>query len=301
MTNHCGLFFTPDHIQHARKHRAREPFKAAWSLLLSQQQTSPLAEALWNGLRWRFDENADAGDAAAVALQNGVGFDLSADTGESLAMMVSLAQSFELARDRFSPEAASIWLNHFQERLNTLNAVNDEWPHYATLWLALLNLCAGVVLESDEWVERGAAVYRQTIEDEVRPQGFLPKAVDGNDGGSLWRDLVSVEALVLMAEAAAHIGLDLWGYQSRGISVVTAGAYLVYYYYYPDKWRWDTGMDASAAGLFREHGAFFEILNRRAHPRDIGLMLNELRPMYSLTGGLTTLSHGELTRKGLFG
>jgi hypothetical protein len=301
MTNHCGLFFTPEHIERARKHRDREPFQTAWNLLLNQEHPAPLAAAQWNGLRWRFDDNQTAGDAAATALQNGVGFDLSADTWEALATMVALAQSFELAREFFSPEAASVWLNHFQERLHNLNTLEGDLPHYATLWLALLNLSAGIVLEADEWVERGAAVYRQTIDSAVRPEGYLPKAVEGNDGGSLWRDLVSVEALVLMAEAADHIGLDLWGYQSRGISVVTAGAYLQYYYYFPEKWRWDTGMETSAAALFREHGAFFEILNRRAHPRDIGLMLKELRPMYSLTGGLTTLSHGELTRKGLFG
>jgi hypothetical protein len=106
---------------------------------------------------------------------------------------------------------------------------------------------------------------------------------------------------VLMAEATSHIGIDLWGYSARGVSVVTAASYLLYYYYYPDQWRWDTIAEVEAKYLFEENGAFLEILNRRTRPKDLKLLLDELRPIYNLPGGQTTLTHGLPARKGLFG
>jgi hypothetical protein len=54
--------------------------------------------------------------------------------------------------------------------------------------------------------------------------------------------------------------------------------------------------------LYREHGAFLEMVNRRARPRTIQTLLDELRPCFNATGGgLTTLTHALPARRGLFG
>ena len=68
-------------------------------------------------------------------------------------------------------------------------------------------------------------------------------------------------ALVLMAEAAAHCGVNLWAYNFRGVSVKTAALYPIYYFYTPEKWSWDEGITLDEAqALFRHYGGFLEIL-----------------------------------------
>jgi hypothetical protein len=165
-----------------------------------------------------------------------------------------------------------------------------------------LNLAAGIVLEDAARLTAGSAIYRDIIDHEVRPEGYLSAAVNQSGGGSFWRQLMAVNGLVLMAEAASHIGLDLWGYTSRGISVITAASYAIYYYYYPDQWRWDTLSETDTSALFKAHGGWLEIINRHARPKDAKLLLDDLRPIHDLSGGgLTTLSHALPARRGLFG
>jgi hypothetical protein len=304
---HFGLFFTSEHVQNARKHRNAEPFRTAWDYL--QNNDSPpgtLARLQWNGLRYRFGEHVGAGEEAVISLQNGVRLDIESggELFEAFATTITLAQCFEMVRSHpaLSSEAQAIWLGRFSSQVELLNRTSGNLSLADRLWLGLLNVTAGIVLEVDQKFDAGADVYRRVIHDDVRPEGYLPRAVEGNDGGSLRRQLLSVAALVLMAEAAGHVGVDLWNYTSRGVSVLTAAAYLIYYYYYPDQWRWDTLTEAESTPVFKEHGAFLEMLNYHEHPKDIKLLLDNLRPFYSLsTGGLTTLSHGLAARRGLFG
>ena len=159
-----------------------------------------------------------------------------------------------------------------------------------------------MVLEDETRLAAGADIYRETISHDVRPEGYLPLIVEGEDGGSLYRQLRAVEALVLTAEAAAHVGLDLWGFNARGVSVITAAAYMTYYYYYPASWRWDAIAEPDAKALFKSHSAYVEMVNYHAVQKDLQLLLKELRPLYSPpAGGLTTLTHGSPPRRGLFG
>ncbi len=299
---HCGLFFMADQIEHAQQNRARPPFDKAWALL-AQEQADGLAQAQWDGLRWRFQADANAGERAAIELQRGASFEADG-FWQGLRDAITAAQTFEMVRDHptMSDDGRKLWINQFSASVNNLNQPAYELAHYEQLWLGVLNISAGVVLESDAWFARGVTVYEETIRDAIRPEGYLPLAVDAGDGRGFYRQLLSVGALVLMAEAAGHVGVDLWGYASRGVSVITAAAYLTYYYYYPDKWRWDTGVEADSESLFRTHGGFMEMLNRHAQPKDAKLMLDTLRPLYDPAGGgLTTLTHGVAPRRGLFG
>ncbi len=300
---HCGLYFTPDHIHDAQKYRDRAPLSEAWPLL--EPDAERLAALQRDALRWRFLDDHVAGERAARGLSDGFGMsanDDAADYREQLAETITLAQCFEMLRDYSTFSAQNEWLNHFASRVDDLNHPPYAMMHVERLWLGLLNLAAGVVLEDETRLEAGAEVYQQTIQNDVRPEGYIPLAVDGKDGGSFQRQMLSVKALVLMAEAASHVDLDLWGYTARGVSVTTASAYLIYYFYYPEQWRWDALEPDEAKALFRQEGGWLEILNRHARPKDLKLVLDELRPINDVTGGgLTTLTHAVPAKRGLFG
>ncbi len=301
---HCGLYFTDVHIRQARRHRAREPQKSAWDFLLEQEQTGAPAAIQWGGLRYRFDGDEAAGERAALALMEAEPPAEAAAPLEAMRAALVQAQNFEMLRDHpaSTPARRSRWMESFAEQVMAFDRAASSLSPLESLWSGTLHLAAGIVLEREDWFNQGVENCRRTIDEAVRPEGYLPQAVEGRDGGSLYRQILSTQALALSAEMAAHAGFDLWAYAARGVSVKTACAYLLYYYYYPEKWRWDDGMEAEAPRWFRQHAGFWEMLNHRAPLKNASLMLDELRPVYDPAGGgLTTLSHGSAARRGLFG
>jgi hypothetical protein len=304
---HCGLYFSKANITQAQKYAKRDPFKSAWELLRGNPPTTPLALTQWHGLRYRFDSDQRAGEQAVHDLRGSPPSEHDLSYLDTVMTTLTLAQCIELVRDH--PAFSAVQRRQSQEMLaaqvEALNTVEDLHP-VERIWLALLNLAAGIVLEDDTMTTDAAQVYRGVVDHGIHPQGFIRQAVEGQkDGGSLLRMLLAVKGLVLMAEAAKHIGADLWGYTNRGVSVVTAALYPLYYYYYPEKWQWDSDIDVEEAQrLFRTHGSYLEPLN--AHigrpTRAIDLILKEIRPVYDIWGGgLLTLSHGVPMRRGIFG
>lgn len=301
---HCGLTFTPEHIQSARKYRDREPLQSAWAFLESTRPTDPIAALSLAGFRWRFVQDAAAGEQAVIQLVSGLGLDTAGQSYfDSLAAAVALAQSAELLRDHpaFTPDAQSRWRTSYRALLDRLNQPPDQYSLLEYIWLGCVNLCSGIALDAEDRFATGVDTFRRVIDQEVRPEGYLPNIVAGTDGGSLFRELYAVGALVVMAEAASYVGVDLWSYSSRGISVNTAAAYVTYYYYYPDQWRWDEGItEDSARPLYQACASLFEIYDRRARPKELKLLLEELRPCFNpYLGGLTTLTH-PIVKRGLF-
>lgn len=306
---HSGLFFTQEHIQQARNMRDRPPLAQAWDAFEAAAPEDPLEAALHGGFAYRFGDSAAAGARAAAALQAILGrFQPQAmDHLEALAVALALAQSFELVRDHPALVAGerAAWLDQFFEQVNALNAVSGSAGYVELLWLGALNLAAGVTLEREDIFQAGVERYQQVIQEDIHPEGYISRAVEGEDGQTFYRQLLCVQALVLGAEAALHAGVDLWAYHQRGVSVMTAATYLMYYYYYPEKWRWDTGLTAEDAHtLIRQHGGIFEMINRYARPEKmIQRLLDDLRPIYDpYGGGYTTLTHSVIPRRrGLFG
>jgi hypothetical protein len=291
---HYGLYFTAEHVNQA--YIGHNYAKAAWDYLNQARPDLPLSALILNGLRYRFSDDQASGEEAITALSKGTGlsFARAGSYFEAVATGVTLAHACELVRHH--PGAVE-WLNRWRrDYLGLCDELNHPLVNAGLvehLWLGLLNLVSGIVLEADDRFETGTAIYRQAIQNEIRPEGYLPRAVEGGDGGSLYRELLSVAALALMAESAAHVGVNLWDYNSRGISVNTACAYLIYYYYYPEQWRWDTVAEQDARALYKAYGGFFEMLNRRTRPKDLKLLLDDLRPFFNAAGGgLTTLTHG---------
>jgi len=305
--SHLGLYFGISHVEQAKRQAQRLPYKAAWNTLHESTAANDLAIIQLNGLRYRFENDRRAGEGAVSLIENPVGLNQDAVYWDSLAETIVTAQCYEMLRDHpaFSALKQTQWRDWFLERVTHFNQKPFEMTQAESLWLGLLNVAAGIVLEDETVFEAGAAVYRQTIDESVRPEGYIAKAVETHDGQSLMNQVLSAQALVLMAEAAQHAGVDLWSYSQRGVSVLTATTYPLYYYFYPEKWPWETGLDLEyAAGLFRQHGGFLEILNRRYDRplRAIRLILKDIRPVNDLYGGgLTTLTHGVAERRGLFG
>lgn len=303
---HCGLFFTPAHITAAQKYAKRAPYQLAWKQL-QQPPAEPLSALLWAAFRYRFDKDAAAGkDAAEVLLDD---LDLAAGSSTLLDQLTRLlvrAQIFEMVRDHPAATEAQQhqWLLQFGQQIEHLNE-QESLTHVEQIWLALLNMAAGVVLEHDGLVQHSAAFYRQVIETAIHPRGYLTPLAESKDENGLADALLAVKGLVLLAEAGQHIGLDLWQQSNRGVSLVTAGLYPLYYYFYPEKWQWSEAFDQpEAERLFRLHGSYLEPLNRHiGQPtRAIDLILKDLRPLADAWGGgLLTLSHGVVIGRGPFG
>ncbi len=303
---HVGLYFTHEHIQVARSERDKEPFRAAFLYLIDREQTGAQG-AQWCGLRYRFEGDDRAAEQAHEALLKQIEMPITEDETylTSVAKTVMLTQTFEMVRDHpsFDYNAQVRFLNTLQERVNALSTSPYKDTQVENLWMALLVMSAGIALEREEIFTLGVEVFQRTIRDDVRPRGFMTKAVEGRDGGSLYRQILSASALVLMAEAAAHAGVDLWSYAVRGVSVTTAAVYPIYYFYTPEKWEWDEGISVDEAQmLFRHYGGYLEMVNRRTRFKDLKPLLEDLRPIYDPHGGgLTTLTHGVALKRGLFG
>ncbi len=302
-TLHCGLYFTPDHIKDTLKNREREPLKAAWDALHATVE-NPWMAALLNALRWRFAQDEAAGDSVVQGLAEALFAGERLGNGsERVSALLTLAQIAELVRDHphLGPAQWSDWSRAFAAQVESAQAeagaALDE-----RLALSRLILISGIVLEHNAWFDAGVATFHQIIQEEVRPAGYLESAVVVKDGGTFARQFRATRSLVLMAEAAASAGVDLWSYESRGISVTTAATYLIYYYYYPEKWKWEALTPEVSQPLYATEGGFLEMFYRRSRHKDMKLMLDELRPVFDLSGGgLTTLTHAVGIRRGLFG
>ncbi len=303
---HCGLFFTSEHVEQARRERDSEPYRSAFLYLRDREQRGPEA-AQWYGLRYRFEDDDDAGEVAIAALERSIDEPLTEDITylDAVAQTMMLAQAFEMTRDHpaWQLDGQTRWLNLFQDRVDALSNSPYMDTQVENLWMAALVLASGVLLEREEIFQVGVDVFKSTVDDDISPRGHIAKAVEGNDGGSLYRQILSVAALVLMAEAAAHCGVDLWAYNNRGVSVTTAAVYPIYYFYTPERWTWDEGITLDEAQLlYRRYGGYLEILNRQTRFKDLKPLLEDLRPIYDPHGGgLTTLTHGmPARRRGLF-
>lgn len=300
---HTGLTFLEAHIQLSRQRRDRAPLLEAWKNLLEEAPLNEISLALWQGFRYRLDDDPDAGEHAVDLLQNGIGLHIEGSFMEQVAAALPAAQCFELVRDHPSLESGlENWLGAFRERAQQLFTIPDLNP-LEMLWRGTLQTAAGIVLEDAALFDAGIEGFRQAVDEDIHPEGYLRSMVNQEEGHGYERLLLGVGALAFTAEMAAQAEVDLWGYQNRGVSLLTTMPYLLYYYFYPEKWRWSGTFDAeSTRALLRQHGAFIEFANSRAPVRGIEPLLDEQRPFFcAYCGGLTTLTHAKPRRRGLFG
>ncbi|MDL1901945.1 hypothetical protein FBR02_14400 [Anaerolineae bacterium CFX9] len=303
---HCGLFFTQQDILVAQQNLTSPPFSVAWQML-RERQPAGVESAQMAGFRYRFQDDSAAAEAGISVLVRALSEPPQADRAllEQIGETLMLTQTIEMLRDH--PLLADQLETVFAQLSARIEALagdprNDTFTE--ALWVAALRMCAGVVMEQEPWIEEGVSVFRHVIEHDVRPQGFITQAVEGGDGGGMFRQILSVTALVLMAEAALHAGIDLWRYAVRGVTVSTAAMYPIYYFYTTEKWKWDADLQPDEVQMmFRRYGGWLEMLYKQTRHKDVRTVLDDLRPVYSAhAGGLTTLTHGVLEKKrGIFG
>ncbi len=304
---HYGLFFTKHHTHTARSNRSRKPFEGAIALLATMQPTPLLDDLLVSGLRHRFEDDTAAAhhgvermlrESGALGLPGGISY------VEACMVTIGVGQAFEMLRDGFPAALHDRWLAAYTQQAESLvNADEGGARLLHTIWRGALRVAAGVVLERDDLFEDGVRDFKAVINSEIHPEGYLPALVEKSEGGALERQLLAAKGLALTAEAATHAGTDLWAHEVRGISAKTAAIYAAAYYEYRDRWPWDeppTPDDNEA--MFKAHAGVFEMLNRHLRPDVLRDTLVKLRPVMDVTGGsLTTLTHGVVMRRGLFG
>lgn len=294
---HFGLYMGQAELDAAHQRRDDSDFQSAWSQLNSTTlHTSPLAYILQRATQHRLNDDADAGADAVAALQSD--FDW-LDDGKyvpAVRQHIATIHAFELVREHAAWHGQQgSWLDGLRARITPFWALEDPRP-LDVMWQVTLKIAAAVALEDEALFQQGCDDFMRVIDDYLHPEGYFKPLVMVKDGKSLQRQQSATTALVLAAEAARHAGNDLWAYDNRGVSLATGCAYLVYFYFFPDKWHWeaentyDTGM---MHDIFHARGAYLEIATQRSQPRMVEMLLEERRPLFdAMGGGFTTLTHG---------
>ena len=291
-----GLFFSAEQLQLARARRDQEPIQSA-AALFARQLENPLSRAYLAALRYLFDDdNESAAIATALLREADMAIQICDDRAGckrilgwlSVAAMLRALPSWQVTCDSLQAVVAKV--RDTEESPDPLDQI----------WQGCLQLAAGIVLDNETLRELGADRYRRAVEEIIHPEGFLKGIVDVPDKKDTYDAQVSGTcALVLMAEMAEQVGMALWSSDNRGVTPVTATVYSLYYYFYPEKWKWNDGLTRQQAGAaMRNGGAFIEIVNRRHPLRAVDHLFEEMRPFFDpLTGGLTTLTHGTAAPK----
>jgi hypothetical protein len=328
-----GLIFTDADIHAAQLNRDSHLLTAAWTVFDHLQHDSdvaaiPICATAYHAFRWRLLRDADAGADAVQSLAELSYLAADPDT-ESFARAFAAAQAIACIHDHpvmTAPVRARI-LDAWQANSSVLQPGDAI---HLRAWSALVGICAGILLDRSDTVEMSAAQFRALV-DTIQPHGYVAALVGDKDGETLRRTLQFVQAMVLTAETGTQHGFDLWAYERRGVSVMTAALYPLYYYYYPERWPWDAPIDVepvqpgrrarrerarqplsdmtpeTVQPLFRTYCSFLEIVNRRSPQpvRAVTLILDELRPIVAmLGGGPVTLTHARPAprkRRGIFG
>lgn len=299
--SHVGLYLAPAAIQRVSEQRQRKPYAQAWAALDALQPDDPLAAALVAGLRYRLTSEQAAGEQAITALtgMGGIPHSAEASYAERCAQQLAIGQVFELVRDQLTPEQAQTRLLAFTKDVNDLLAFEGD-TLFDQVWHTALQIGGAVVLEAPQMFASGVSAFKAIIDAEIHPEGHMPKLVEHKDGSGLFRTLLAAKALTLAAEAASHVGENLWEYAPRGISVKTAAIYAVAYYEHHERWQWDTLPPTDEIeALYQAHGGFIEMLNPHLRPEVLRETLKKLRPIFDPTGGgLTTLTHAPVESRG---
>lgn len=308
--HHCGLFFTHDDVQRIRSERKREPLEAAWNELQSLEPDDLAETILVYALRYRLNANVEAGNDAAHLLKaelEAINTNAQPMTPQAL---VRLVQCFELLHDH--PDMAETRLVNLDQIREALRAIVPQ-PYADNMWFNAASMALSIAAEDESTFMHRVDVFRETIDNEVHPEGYLPDAVEiAPEAAAMESQISSVHALVLMAAMARCVGVDLWSYEKRGVSVLTAASYPLYYYFYPEKWPWNgeqwkpsDGVEESAAKrIFQDYAGYIEMIAPRyATPlKATELILAELRPVYDrFGGGPVTLTHATAKARGILG
>jgi hypothetical protein len=323
----AGLYFGADQIERVRQQREQDAVVAlAWRWLQAEPETvigerrpsergasaepivkpalSKVETALEAGLRYRFLNDREAGAYAARELLAGSGWQSAPTLLDTLMLCLPAAQTYALVQPLLAERSAA-WLGNFRDFSVHLLQSESDASFVEQVWLMALRMVCGVVTADQSMQNQAIQAFRAVIDQQIHPEGYLKAAVEVRDGQTYTRQMLAVAGLSLTAEAAFQSGTDLWAYEHRDVSLNTAVTYLVYYYFYPEKWRWEAGLtEETTHSLTTQIGAFMEMAVAHKVPRGVEMLLDLQRPFFSAAlGGLTTLTHYRppVRKKGWFG
>ena len=287
-----GLYFGAEHLQLARQNRDDEVIRAA-AQLLDRRMHESLDIAYLAALRYQYSDNEASAIVAAQLLRQADLDSALAREQEGCKLLLGWLSVFSMLRQH---QSWSKLLPQYDALYSAATAaLRESDDPLDELWRGALQLAVGIVFDQEQARQNGTAIYGHAVQDVIHPEGYLRGIADSHDGpGGYAAQVSGTCALVLMAEMAAQIGLDLWSVDNRGVTPVTATTYLIFYYFYPEKWIWSTGVTRDETeAVVRREGAFIEMVNRRYPLRGVEHLLDDLRPLFSpIAGGLTTLTHG---------
>ena len=138
---HCGLYFTHEHIGQARREQDSEPFHSAFLYLRDREQHGAEA-AQWNAFRYRFQDDEDAGEPSRrrPPTLDRRAADRRYHLYRSIGQTIMLAQAFEMMRDHPAWESTRQinWLNLFTDRVMALSTSPYNDTQVENLWMAAL-------------------------------------------------------------------------------------------------------------------------------------------------------------------
>ncbi len=319
---HCGLYFSADQKRRARELLHSDSLRGAWEALLRRRPTNAPEQMQQDSLLYRLNDDLEAGERALELLQSG---EIAAPRGVGkLAQIVNLllqTQCHELLHDHPSFSARGAWLQDFTQRVDACLKQDEGLMHVEATWLNLLRLTSAIALEDEDRFSRACELFRESVGSDLHFDGYIRPAAEGRKGESLGRMLLTAQALCLCAEAASLAGEPLWEYDVRGVSALTPTPYLLYYYWYPERWRWDGDIEGDevpqegdgaprvdeARALYRRHAGLWELAQARSPSPDRQQLLDELRPVFDVQGGgPLTLTHSTASdrparRRGILG
>jgi hypothetical protein len=312
---HVGLYSTSELLEQARNARETEPLSWAWAWLNAEEGAfirqraaptpedkratapvhkpalSPLAQALADATAYAYDHNEARGARAVDALRQA---QIDAGAPDDLrAMMQGLAWAnvFALLKGHPALTFADAWRAGYRQRVQAW-LTGEGW--LVSCWQGALRMSLGVLMGDEAQARLASEAYQTTIRD-VHAEGYFKTIAENKRDMGYREQFFAVMALTLTAEMAEGLGLGLWAWDNRGVTLGTALSYAMYYTFFPDQWRWgDAPTQESVKALVGEYGAFFEIAHHRTKLlRGIETLLDENRPFFSpYGGGLTTLTHG---------
>ena len=295
MKRSAALFFSQEDLQLARDNREREPISSALTLLDSQPEDA-LEMAQLKALTYLLNQD-DASSRAAIEALQPQDFNID-ESANLLAIKRLLGWLSVMSMLGEHPLWQAMETERFAEIGSAslrLNQSIDDSDMLRRFWLAAVTMATGILLDDDAQFDGAAAVYRRAVDQHIHPEGYIKGIVDVEGAELTYEAQLSATcALVLLAEMAEQVGVDLWTYNNRAVSTNTAATYSFYYYFFPERWRWEPDLtrERTVAAVRRE-GAFFEMVNRRNPLRGVEQLFAERRPLFSAYGGgLTTLTHG---------
>ncbi len=293
---HTGLFLPLSFLESSRAAAESKPLIAAWTALDSTPTDDVLLQLLWLSYRWRGLGDTEAGQKALMLLHSldeaAIFARPDAERAGAGPSLVGLAHVVEMLRSH--PAVTPALMQTFRHwTTETASLMTPFVPSSA--WRVTAQLARGVVLDDKTIFEEGVTWFEEAIAN-LHPEGYLREAVESK-GAHTYADQFSIAcALALAAEIATNVGVDLWAYANRGVSAKTAAAYVMFYLYYPEKWRWSEPGVLTAETMLpiiKDQAAFLEIVHARSPLRSIDILLHNHRPFISFTGGgMTTLVYG---------